>query len=114
MQSLIAELFLIANSWKIGTNDDDKRKQKEKEKKKKKKQKMKHIEIWLKNHKLFSDDMEELSFCVRKGMFPEKKLTAELVKKLLKEHELKPVFKASEILEVWKGLTKKGVEECRT
>lgn len=69
---------------------------------KKRMAKNRHIKQWLDQHKDFAKTMDETAFEILKGSWgPNVEFNANLVKKLLKEFDLKPDFTAGELLKVW-------------
>ena len=79
-------------------------KNRDKSKDSEKAKKRDHIKKWLKEHKGFSKTLETVAFEIAKGSWgPEDKFDANLVKKILKDYELKIDFTASELLKVWKN-----------
>lgn len=78
-------------------------KTRDKSKDKERAEREKEIKKWLKENKDFRTDIEISAFEIMKGSGdPNDKFDANLIKKLLKEHNLDPEFTAGEILKVWK------------
>lgn len=67
-----------------------------------KEEKTKEIKLWLKEHKGFSEFMEQVAFEIAKGSWgPEDKFDAKLVQEMLDNQGLKPNFTANQLLRVW-------------
>jgi len=78
-------------------------KNRDKTKDKEYREKQDHIRQWLRHHKEFSRDMDEIAFEIAKGSWgPDDKFDAGLVGEMLKNSGLKPDFTPAELLRVWR------------